>query len=364
MRLRHLTVLLRAPRRALLRQIRVVGEAPPGDEVRLHEFDQVLDAPFLLGRVRITELGVEAELGGETGKRRVPSRLAVHRPAERHRLHVVVDARPRDAPELLEDRELPPEQPLEHHRRAPPDRHGAAVLEPRREKHAPHDRAPERDVRLAPVHLEKLPGQALEPDHRRRGRCPRLLVAMHVPVPGRRASRVGRRRIGADQLEHPLDREAGVQPRRHGPVPRGESTRPRSPLVGMVDRLAHHARDRPPLTPDLGRDRDVGQPPLLQVLDCTAGHGSQHPPLPPASQRPPPPPSEPAEGMLWTPPPPPPHATQVPKLDAPPSVPSVGDVPPTPGVPPAPTVTGSVALTLLAESMISFTAPPPPPVPP
>src|SRR5438876_12230890 len=53
----------------------------------------------------------------------------------------------------------------------------------------------------------------------------------------------------------------------------------------MVDRLPHHPRHRPPLTPDLRRDRHVGQPPLLQVVDCTSGHGSQHPPLPPASQR-------------------------------------------------------------------------------
>src|SRR5438876_3562539 len=53
----------------------------------------------------------------------------------------------------------------------------------------------------------------------------------------------------------------------------------------MVDRLPHHPRHRPPLTPDLGRDRHVGQPPLLQVVHCTSGHGSQHPPLPPASQR-------------------------------------------------------------------------------
>jgi hypothetical protein len=57
-----------------------------------------------------------------------------------------VCSRSTDDADAQEHRELRPQQALEHHRRAPPHRHGAAVLEPRREKDPAHDRRPEWDV--------------------------------------------------------------------------------------------------------------------------------------------------------------------------------------------------------------------------
>src|SRR5438094_9673446 len=102
---------------------------------------------------------MEAELGGKAGKRRVPPRLAVRTPPERHRLHVVEHPGPRDPAQLLRDREQPPQQWLECHPPRPPHGERAAVLQARRQKDPPHDLGPERDPRLAPVHLEKLPGQ-------------------------------------------------------------------------------------------------------------------------------------------------------------------------------------------------------------
>src|SRR5207237_8563337 len=75
MRLRDLAVLLRTPGGALRAEIVVVDEGPPGQEVRLHKLDQVLDGPLLPRGVGIAELGMETEFGGEAGKRRVPPRL-------------------------------------------------------------------------------------------------------------------------------------------------------------------------------------------------------------------------------------------------------------------------------------------------
>src|SRR5206468_10688426 len=101
----------------------------------------------------IAELGMETEFGGEAGKRRVPPRLAVRPPPERHRLHVVEHPGPRDPAQLLRDREQPPQQWLERHPPRPPDGERAAVLQARRQKDATHDLGPERDPGLAPVDL-------------------------------------------------------------------------------------------------------------------------------------------------------------------------------------------------------------------
>src|SRR5438034_9403996 len=87
---------------------------------------------------------METEFGGEAGKRRVPPRLAVRPPPERHRLHVVEHPGPRDPAQLLRDREQPPQQWLERHPPRPPHGERAAVLQARRQEDPPHDLRPER----------------------------------------------------------------------------------------------------------------------------------------------------------------------------------------------------------------------------
>src|SRR6266849_7809830 len=70
-----------------------------GEEVRLHPFDEILDAALLLCRPGIAELRVKPDLGGKAPEGGIPPRLPLGVAAERHRLHVVEDPGPGTPPQ-------------------------------------------------------------------------------------------------------------------------------------------------------------------------------------------------------------------------------------------------------------------------
>jgi hypothetical protein len=104
-RLRDLAGLLLLPEQALPGEILLVGEAPPGQEVRLHPLHEILDAALLLRRAGVAEFRVKPDLGGEAPEGGIPARLALGVAAEGHRFHVVEDPRPRHAAPALDDLE-------------------------------------------------------------------------------------------------------------------------------------------------------------------------------------------------------------------------------------------------------------------
>ncbi len=100
------------PRRCLRRQVRVVGEDPPGQEVALDPLDQRLHTALLVARAGVAGLRMHAELPGQLEQSRCPQRLALRVPSAGHRLHVVEDEHPRRPAQLHQAVHQTPEQRL------------------------------------------------------------------------------------------------------------------------------------------------------------------------------------------------------------------------------------------------------------